>query len=36
MSVPEFLSHAWSLFTSLWGAAAAPTTDEGSSADPLG
>ena len=34
VSIPEFLSHAWSLFTSLWGAA--PACDAGSSADPLG
>lgn len=34
VSIPEILSHAWSLFTSLWGAAA--SGDEGSSADPLG
>jgi hypothetical protein len=36
LSVPEMLSRAWSLLTSLWEAAAQPTTDEGPAADPLG
>lgn len=34
VSVPEFLSHAWSLLTSLWEAASA--CDEGPGMDPLG
>lgn len=34
VSVSEFLSHAWSLFTSLWEAVSA--CDEGFGADPLG
>lgn len=34
MSVAEFLSHAWSLFTSLWGAASA--CEAGHGMDPLG
>jgi hypothetical protein len=34
VSIPEIVSHAWSLFTSLWGVV--PACDEGSSADPLG
>jgi hypothetical protein len=45
-SVSELLSHAWSLFTSLWetegayvdplGSPVQPTTDEGHGMDPLG
>ena len=34
VSVSEFLSHAWNVFTSVWGAATA--SDEGLGADPLG
>lgn len=34
VSISSFLSHAWSLFTSLWGTAS--TGDEGPGADPLG
>jgi hypothetical protein len=36
LSVPEMLSRAWSLLTSLWEASAQPTTDAGPTADPLG
>lgn len=34
VSISEFLRHAWSLFTDLWGVA--PACDAGSSMDPLG
>lgn len=34
VSVSEYLSHAWSFLTSLWGAA--PACDEGPGMDPLG
>jgi hypothetical protein len=46
LSISEFLSHAWSLLTSLWETAGShldplgrpvqPTTDEGHGMDPLG
>ena len=34
VGVSEFLSHAWSFLTSLWGTA--PACDEGAGMDPLG